>query len=805
MNDLKSYATRRLIESGLLAASTTVWTRHGSTRYLWDDASIEAASQYTLEGQGADLWPTGGAPQMPSDDRGTQPLPYGRGSVHAVDQIMVDVSYRVIADHVRCLTFALTDGAVPSNEGRGYVLRRILRRAVRYGRQYFNMHEPFLCDLVESLVSHMGDAFPELRTGPDPKRPRENVKHVVDLLRDEEASFIKTLDRGIRLFNEAAEFAVEHHHGRISGEAAFKLHDTFGFPIDLTELMAEERGLTIDIGEYERLMEEAREKARGAGKKFATLTSNVPEMTTDDHHKYDTLQLDAEIVAYGTHGGLPDSGEFEWRSGESGEIYVDRTCFYAEQGGQVGDKGWIKGTGWLFEVQDTLRGGNTIEHRGVLVSGSIRHIFGARESERAVLNVDLQSRYPTMQNHTATHIMNWALREVLGDHVQQKGSLVDPEKTRFDLSHNQPISNDELGRIESLVNEQIAAKLPVYAASNEDGFVDQKQAREINTLRAVFGEKYPDRVRVVSIGAPIDELLRDPKHPKWMKFSVEFCGGTHVKNSSEIERFVLTHEEGVAKGVRRVIGVSGETARKAEELGRQLLDEATDLLKQSPERKRGVGSSLPSGGPVARAPGSDGDDSSLTVAAPKEVTPSEGAAVRDQDLASRLAAFTQAVNDAVIPVLVRHELREKLAELQKIAKQQEKQSAAASGDAVMDKVKSLHASAKAMGGVTVVVGEVPAAPVDALRGAVDWVRQKSPSSAVLFAMVDDNRVTLLAGMSKDVVELGVKAGDLIKEISPLVGGKGGGRPDMAQGGGTDAGGLPMALEAAGEWIATRLR
>ncbi len=693
----------------------------------------------------------GAAPPSPSLSKG------GIGGV-THEQIMIDVTYRVIADHLRSLTFAITDGAVPDNKKRGSTLRSILRRAERFGYQFLGTREPFLCDLVQALVEHMSGVFPELRTGPDPKRQRDNIQYVANILREEEDAFLKTLGRGIKLFDEVAEHALQHQEGCIGGEAAFRLHDTYGFPFDLTQLMALERGLRVDHTEYKRLTECAKDKARGTS---VTQTLVFPEITSaagicDDTLKYSyPPKCTTSIVV---HAGQTDSTD----------TYVQfatrQTCFYVEQGGQVSDVGWVRTEQGEARISEVSRSGQTVLHTALVTQGRIT-------SGNCVLEVDVAFRQPTMQNHTATHIMNWALREVLGDHVQQKGSLVDPEKTRFDLSHPHPISNEELARIEKLTNEQVAAKLQVYTKE-----VGQAEARKINTLRAVFGEKYPDVVRVVSIGADIDEMLKKPDDPKWMKFSVEFCGGTHVDNSSKVERFVIVSEEGVAKGVRRVVGVTGETARKAHEEGQRMLREANEL----------VGS--------ATRTGSSGDGKAAS-----------GPHGGPYDLASRVSALTQSINDAVIPILVRHELREKIAELQKIAKQHEKQSAAASGDAVMDKVKSLHAGAQTVSGTIVVVGEVPAAPVDALRGAIDWIRQKSPSSAVLLAMVDDNRVTLLAGMSKDVVDRGVKAGDLIKEISPLVGGKGGGRPDMAQGGGTDASGLPKAIEAAIQWIAGKLK
>ncbi len=734
--------------------------------------------------------------------------PRGLKSAARPDQstIMTDVSYRVIADHIRCLTFALTDGAIPSNEGRGYVLRRVLRRAVRYGRQYMNMHEPFLCDLVAPLVEHMSGAFPELRTAHRGK----NVEHVTALIRDEEASFLKTLDRGIKLFADAAEKARSQHNGRITGEDAFKLHDTYGFPIDLTELMAEEQGLTIDVGEYERLMEEARERARnvvsgygnlsGAGAELVARGEAKPDSifkgVVDDSAKYaDIPKCDAVIQWLGRRG---EGSVIEYHKDEWLNFSAKKTCFYAEQGGQVSDEGTITtDTGEMRVVNVHKLAGGLVTHDARVIKGVIT--FGPCHME-----VDMSRRLPTMQNHTATHVLNWALREVLeiegGGKVDQKGSLVDPEKTRFDFSHNKPLTDDELDRIEKLCGEQIAAKLPVYAASREEDFQDQKQAREINTLRAVFGEKYPDRVRVVSIGVPITEedakcdresartevrgsqtemdwLLRDPKNPRWMKYSVEFCGGTHVKNTSEIEHFVLTSEEGVAKGIRRVVGISGKAARTAESLGTDLLHEAKAFSEPR---------------------SSDRADSRSSVTSQDAESP------RGLKSAAQLADFQKRLSEAQIPLRLRRQIQAALLDVQKVMKEHAKESAAVSGDAALDAVKKLFESAQTIGGVTVVVGEVPPASPEALRGAIDWVRNKTESSAVLLGFASEGKVTLIAGMSKTAVERGLKAGDLIKEICPLVGGKGGGRPDMAQGGGADPSGLVNALDRGKSWITGKL-
>ncbi len=802
------------------------------------------------------------------------------------DQLMIDVSYRVIADHVRCLTFALTDGALPSNEGRGYVLRRILRRAVRYGRQYLNMHEPFLCDLVAPLVEHMGEAFPELRTGPDPRKPRDNVKHVADILRDEEASFLKTLDRGISLFNDFAAMARAVQGDSIAkkylnesspgwdhpdnlkvfreaganvfpGKAIFILHDTYGFPADLTEIMTRETGLVADVAGYEDEMTAARKRARAGAK--ATSIELVIEGSlgsTGDELKYWEHHCNTQILGYVIGGTIFTKDAIP--QGVELAIITKDTCFYAEQGGQVGDSGFLQKDGIkVFRIKNAKYHGDAVLHIGQIVDDSV--VINVGDS----VWLEIDDRKATKQNHTATHVLNWALREVLeiggGGKVDQKGSLVDPEKTRFDFSHNKPLTDNELDRVESLCNERIAQGLAVYAAMREEDFVDQAEARKINTLRAVFGEKYPDRVRVVSIGAPITEedarqasnresartevrgsqgagdssplqsrdrkgagaaraeargshatpldpplargeaietdwLLRDPQNPKWMKYSVEFCGGTHVKNTSEIERFVLTHEEGVAKGVRRVVGISGEKAKQSEARGKELLHEARSLSEpRTSVRAVSRSSTSPAESETPRGPKSAArsiDDRQSTVG----------------DLAERVADIQRRLNDPEqpIPMRARRAILSALADVQETLKEQQKETAAASGEAVMEAAAKLFAEAKTIGGVTVVVGEVPTATADALRGAIDWIRQKTDASAVLLGCVSDGKVTLVAGMSKAVVDRGVKAGDLIKEICPLVGGRGGGRPDMAQGGGSDAAGLPSALQRAREWITERL-
>lgn len=657
-------------------------------------------------------------------------------------ELMKDIAYRVVADHIRTLTFALTDGAVPSNEGRGYVLRRILRRAVRYGRQYLGTREPFLCDLVPAVAAAMGEAFPELKAA----HGGRNVEHVAALVRDEEASFIKTLDRGINLFGEAAEYARTHHHGRISGEDAFKLHDTFGFPIDLTELMAIEQGMTVDIGEYERLMEAAREKARGAsgtGDEYELDSGVATQEITDDSPKYTQRKCNARIVFMSL---VSRDVNAKPTAGQKISVATNRTCFYAEQGGQVSDTGAIRTATGEITIKSAKRVANAILHRGVITKGEIAV---GQECELEISS----TRDSIMANHTATHVMNWALRDVLGDHVQQRGSLVDDEKTRFDLSHHSQISETELARIEQLTNDQIARDLPVYT-ENE---VDQSLARQINTLRAVFGEKYPDRVRVVSVGAPIGEMLADPKNDKWMGYSVEFCGGTHVKRTGEIGRFRLVEESAVAKGVRRVVGVTGEHAQRVDNHATTL----ARLLK-------------------------------------------DACSANDAALPQRIAEITTFINENELPVVEKMRMRADIAHLQEKAKQAQKEAAKAGAAEVMSHVDDMLATATKAGEVSIICGALHGATVDQLRAASDSLRGRAGSAALLLASDEGGKVTLLAAMTPDVVKKGVKAGDLIKEIAPVVGGKGGGRPDMAQGGGPDAAKMGDAVEAARTWLAGKL-
>jgi alanyl-tRNA synthetase len=668
-------------------------------------------------------------------------------------QLRQDIAFRVVADHVRCLTFALTDGAVPSNEGRGYVLRRILRRAVRFGRQQLGLNEPFMHRLVPLVVESMGATFPELK---------KNPQRVIELVKDEEISFGKTLDRGIVLFDEAsAEAKIETSGGwinspsplpaRISAAAAFKLHDTYGFPIDLTRIMAEERGLSVDIAGYEKLMEQAKELARAGGKKQDSRLETLPPdalsqlaqsgaRPTDDAPKFAHAAIEARLVAIwnGTDLGLSPADVFE---DEELAVVLDRTNFYAEMGGQVGDAGELRSeSGAVFDVETTHAAGGYVLHIGRVSSGKLS--VGSTVSARVT-----GGRKHTEKNHTSTHIANWALREVLGDEVQQKGSLVDPEKLRFDFSHGKSLSEEELGRVEQLVAERIERKLPVYAE-----VAPQEQALKINGLRAVFGEKYPPMVRVVSVGVPVAELLANPGNEKWREYSIEFCGGTHLGNSAEAEAFVITAEESVSKGIRRIVALTGPAARQAAENAREI-DSLVGLAKKA-----------------------------------------QGA-----ELPPLIASLNAAMGVGVVPLRAKRRAQAAVAELHARLKAFEKSKASEPGGAKVDVTALAHkllSEARAEGLEKLIIGELPGASEDQLRSALDWLKKQTPSYAILLATRGEDKVTFVAAVSDDLIAHGLKAGDWVRETAKVAGGGGGGRPQMAQAGGKDPAKLEAALKAA---------
>ncbi len=650
-------------------------------------------------------------------------------------QLRTDIAFRVIADHLRCLTFALTDGATPSNDGRGSVLRRILRRAYRFGRQQLGMTGPFIHKLVPALVAEMGDSFPELKTRSDA---------VIAIIKDEEESFERTLERGIALFEDAAAASTKAGSKAITAADAFKLHDTFGFPVDLTRVMAEERGMTVDIAGYEKLMEEAKEVARSGGgpaDASASLTElvtkeSIPGTFFNGYLETETPALTTNVRLYKLEGAqyLPAKSASQ---GDQVAIVLAATPFYGESGGQVGDTGAIHLPNGRVAITDTVKVGDVFFHLGTVEAGTI---MATATPVKVSVGVERVRREKIASNHTTTHVMNHKLRQVLGDHIQQKGSLVDDQKLRFDFSHNAPISADELSKVEALVVDDIKADLKVHTE-----FAPQEDALKIHGLRAVFGEKYPPKVRVVSIGASLTELLGNPGNTDWYNKSVEFCGGTHLPSTGAAEDFVITSEEAVSKGVRRITGITGITAAKARSQAAKVIDRLERLKHVGPD-----------------------------------------------DLGAALQEASQEALAATLPVSAKPKVQALIAQHQAVLKEHEKSKSKAAAGAAVDIARSIAEGPDS----NVIVAEVPGADANALRSAMDVIKAKKPGSAVLLAGVVDGKISFVALVPQPLIAKGLKAGDWVRETSKVAGGKGGGKPDMAQAGAPDAAKLNDALAAA---------
>jgi alanyl-tRNA synthetase len=614
---------------------------------------------------------------------------------------MADIGFRVVADHLRMATFAITDGARPGAKKRDAVLRSVIRRAVRYGYQQFDLREPFLYKLVPVVVEQMGQAFPELKSNP---------QQVANIIRDEETSFYRAIVRGMKTYRRVADEAAANKK-IIAGSKAADLQTTYGFPIDLTQQMALEEGLLVDMQGYNEAIRLHQQSSEGDAPKIVISAVQGELPTTDDSAKYHGLHSKGVIQAW-VKENLVGTGSLQ--VGNEVALVLDKTNFYAEQGGQVGDRGWIKTDTGTFEVTDTQRLGASVLHLGRVWEGTVK------TGQKATLEVH-PLRFDTMRNHTSTHLMNWALREVLGEHVEQKGSLVDADKTRYDFTHDKPMTADEVLEVERLVNEKILADLPVTPVT-----MALAEAKQIGGVRAVFGEKYPDPVRVVLIGA-------EKPSEATVEQSVEFCGGTHLSRTSQACLFKIVGQEGVAKGVRRITAVTGPKALALTQHQAGVLGELTSRLNVSTDQ---------------------------------------------------LTTRVETLQD---------EIKKLQAQLKK--------GAASDLAGVMDKL--LKEAAK-IGDITVVTGEVPGVGDDAIRTQVDRIKQTAGSSVVVVGWVQDDKVGLLAAVSDDVVKKGVKAGDLVKEAAKLVGGSGGGRPNMAQAGGKDPAKLGEALALAKQLVAKQL-
>ncbi|KAJ5975197.1 hypothetical protein N7481_008904 [Penicillium waksmanii] len=503
-----------------------------------------------------------------------------RGKFGAEDADGIDTAYRVVADHVRTLMFAISDGVAPNNEGRGYVIRRVLRRGARFARKYFQVEiGSFFSKLVPTVVEQLGEMFPELT------RKQQDVMEILD---EEELSFAKTLDRGERQFEQYAQQAKVKGDDKLHGADVWRLYDTFGFPVDLTQIMAEERGLRIDDVEFEEARLKAKEASKGQKKAAASAVkldvhdiNKLEKMSgvtkTDDSAKFGRENITAHVKAI-YHARSFHENTDSIPEGEQLGLILDKTNFYAEQGGQESDTGKIVIDGQAeLEVGDVQTYAGYVLHTGFMKYGKLS------VGDSVISEYDELRRWPIRNNHTGTHILNFALKEVLGDGIDQKGSLVAAEKLRFDFSHKAAVSDTDLEKIEAKATEYIRQNCTVYSQE-----VPLATAQQISGVRAVFGETYPDPVRVVSVGVELEEILRDVKDPRWKEVSIEFCGGTHVQKTGDIKDLIILEESGIAKGIRRIIAVTGEEAhevqRLAQEFGQRL--DRLDGLALGAEKER---------------------------------------------------------------------------------------------------------------------------------------------------------------------------------------------------------------------------
>jgi alanyl-tRNA synthetase len=586
-------------------------------------------------------------------------------------------SLKVVADHIRSCGFLIADGVLPSNEGRGYVLRRIIRRACRHGNK-LGAKGSFFYQIVAALVAEMGTAFPELT---------QQQAHIERVLKAEEEQFAKTLEQGLKILEQDL---AELKGTVVPGDVVFKLYDTYGFPMDLTGDIARERNLTLDEAGFEREMDAQRVRARSASSFGMDYNSLVKVDVATEFTGYKATRGDAKIVALYKEGQQVE----QLNEGEEGVVILDTTPFYAESGGQIGDCGYLQAGAVRFDVRDTTKTGGAFLHHGVVASGTLT--VGTSVSTE----VDADVRHATALNHSATHLLHAALRQVLGEHVQQKGSLVDSQRLRFDFSHFEAIKPEQLKALEDIVNDEVRKNTAVETIET-----DIETAKKRGAM-ALFGEKYGDSVRVLSMGG---------------EFSVELCGGIHANRTGDIAVFKIVSEGGVAAGVRRIEAVTGAAA-----LG--YLNAAEDQLKEAATLVKG----------------------------------------NRENLLDKLTA-----------VLERNRLLEKQLE------QLQAKAASAAGD-------DLSASALDVKGVKVLAVRLDGQDGKALLALVDQLKNKLGRAVILLGSVHEDKVVLVAGVTKDLTGQ-LKAGDLMKQAAAAVGGKGGGRPDMAQGGGVDAGALDAAL------------
>ncbi|HUV41220.1 MAG TPA: alanine--tRNA ligase [Sedimentisphaerales bacterium] len=616
-----------------------------------------------------------------------------------------DNAFRVIADHIRALTFGITDGATPSNESRGYCVRRILRRASRFGRE-LGMHEPFLYKLVPVVVDCLGGAFAEIK---------HRAQYVSTVIESEEAAFGRTLDRGIEIFDAAARRAEKSAQRTISGEDVFQLYDTYGFPLDLTELMARERNLEVQKAGFELLMEQQRERARAAQKSVSLeIVADTALPAAEDLYKYETDCCRAQILGFIEKHSFRTQGSID--TGTQAAVVLDKTCFYAEAGGQVGDSGIIRYEGGKFVVDDTIKIGDCVIHKGQVVEGR----FCVGQQVQAVVG---KQRQATRKNHTATHLLQWALQQVADKSAAQKGSFVGPDYLRFDFICPAALTLQQIKQVEKLVAEKIDAALPVTCVT-----MPIEKAKKLGAM-ALFGEKYGSEVRVVAIGAADQSGVPEA-------LSREFCGGTHIENTASIGAFKIIKEESISAGVRRITALTGDGLIKYLQQRSEIVDELSVLLK-----------------------------------------------VPYEQVAERVTQLIKNNKD--------------------LAKQLKSSSGQKAAD-IKDEVEKLLSKAQRIDQTSIIVGRIASAPSQQVRLAVDMLKKKAKSAAVVLGFTEQDKVTLVAGVTDDLVKKGLGAGDIVKTIAPIVDGGGGGRPQMAEAGGKNPAKLNDALKKAAEFIKEKL-
>jgi len=593
-------------------------------------------------------------------------------------------SLKVIADHIRATAFLVADGVIPSNEGRGYVQRRIIRRAIRHGYK-LGQKKPFFHKLVKDLVEQMGEAYPKLKA---------DAQRITDVLKAEEERFFETLANGMEILDAALAGDAKV----LPGEVAFKLHDTFGFPLDLSADVCRERGLSVDEAGFAAAMEKQKAAGRAAGK-FKMERAVEYTGAGNTFTGYEHLEEQATVVGLYFEGTAVPS----LKEGQAGIVVLDTTPFYSESGGQVGDQGFISAEGVQFGVEDTQKiKADVYGHHGVQTQGTLT------VGDKVKAAVDGARRAATMRNHSVTHIMHKALREVLGDHVQQKGSLVDPDKTRFDFAHNAPVTREQILEIEKRVNAEILLNSDTQAR-----VMDIESAQKTGALM-LFGEKYGETVRVLDIGS-----------------SRELCGGTHVSRTGDIGLFKVMSESGVAAGVRRIEAITGAKALGYVQELEAVIHSAAAMMKTQPA-----------------------------------------------------------------------ELEPRLAQVLDQMKALEREVGALKGKLASSQGDELLAQAVDVKGIKVLAAVLEGADVATLRSTMDKLKDKLKTAAIVLAAVNDGKVSLIAGVTADSIGK-VKAGELVNFVAQQVGGKGGGKPDMAQAGGTDASGLPAALQGVAAWVGER--